>query len=157
MARGLYRDADGALVQEARRQPRTGEEQSWDPLDAQGRPLTPVATPEWKTPDLASIYALTNMCRSAPTMIMAGAYGMEGVCLRLFNVYGPGQALSKPYNGVLAIFASRLLERAAADIFEDGEQAPFDFVYVGGCRPRFCGALGAPRSQWRDLEHRLRP
>ena len=38
---------------------------------------------------------------------------MEGVCLRLFNVYGPGQALSNPYTGVLAIFSSRLRERAA--------------------------------------------
>ena len=42
-------------------------------------------------------------------LILANAYGMEGVCLRLFNVYGPGQALSNPYTGVLAIFASRLL------------------------------------------------
>ena len=38
---------------------------------------------------------------------------MEGTCLRLFNVYGPGQALSNPYTGVLAIFSSRLVERAA--------------------------------------------
>jgi dTDP-L-rhamnose 4-epimerase len=142
---GLYRDADGALVQEARRQPRTGEEQSWDPLDAQGRPLTPVATPEWKTPDLASIYALNKYVQERTTMIMAGAYGMEGVCLRLFNVYGPGQALSNPYTGVLAIFASRLLNGQQPMIFEDGEQRR-DFVYVGDVARAFADALELPHA-----------
>src|SRR5436309_3624587 len=36
---GLYKDADGTPVQEAKRQPRTGESQSWDPVDDRGRPL----------------------------------------------------------------------------------------------------------------------
>ena len=49
---------------------------------------------------------------------------MEGVALRLFNVYGPGQALSNPYTGVLAIFASRLLNGQPPMIFEDGAAAP---------------------------------
>ncbi len=35
---GLYEDADGNLVQDAERKPRTSDSQSWDPLDAQGRP-----------------------------------------------------------------------------------------------------------------------
>jgi dTDP-L-rhamnose 4-epimerase len=142
---GLYRDPDGAIVQDARRQPRTGEEQSWDPVDAQGRALAPVATPEWKTPDLASIYALNKYVQERTTMIMAGAYGMEGVCLRLFNVYGPGQALSNPYTGVLAIFASRLLNNQRPMIFEDGEQRR-DFVYVGDVARAFADALEKPEA-----------
>jgi dTDP-L-rhamnose 4-epimerase len=93
---GLYLDADGASVQDAKRQPRTSEDQSWDPVDAQGRPLKPVATPEWKRPDLASIYALNKYVQERTTMIMAARYGMEGVCLRLFNVYGPGQRFRTP-------------------------------------------------------------
>jgi dTDP-L-rhamnose 4-epimerase len=44
-------------------------------------------------------------------------------------VYGPHQALSNPYSGVLAIFAARLLNNRAPLIFEDGEQRR-DFVYV---------------------------
>jgi hypothetical protein len=36
-------------------------------------------------------------------------YGFDVVALRLFHVFGPRQALSNPYPGVLAIFASRLL------------------------------------------------
>ena len=93
---GLYRDADGEAVQDALRSPGAGDGQSWEPLDRHGRPLQPVPTPEWKKPDLASIYALGKYVQERTTLIIAGAYGMEGVCLRLFNVYGPGQALSNP-------------------------------------------------------------
>ena len=140
---GLYRDADSNLVQDAERAPRTSDTQSWDPADAEGRPLTPVATPEWKTPDLASIYALNKYVQERTTHIMAGAYGIEGVCLRLFNVYGPGQALSNPYTGVLAIFSSRLSNGQRPSIFEDGEQRR-DFVYVGDVARAFADALVHP-------------
>jgi dTDP-L-rhamnose 4-epimerase len=142
---GLYRDSSGALVQEAKRQPRTAEGQSWDPVDAAGRPLTPIATPEYKRPDLASIYALNKYVQERTTLIMSEAYGMEGVCLRLFNVYGPGQALSNPYTGVLAIFASRLLNGQQPMIFEDGEQRR-DFVYVGDVARAFAEALELPQA-----------
>jgi len=142
---GLYRDADGALVQNAERTPRSSESQSWDPLDAQGRPLAPVATPEWKQPSLASIYALGKYVQERQTLIMTQAYGMEGACLRLFNVYGPGQALSNPYTGVLAIFSSRLANGQRPMIFEDGEQRR-DFVYVGDVARAFCEALVHPKA-----------
>jgi dTDP-L-rhamnose 4-epimerase len=142
---GLYRDADGALVQNAERTPRSSESQSWDPLDAQGRPLAPVATPEWKQPSLASIYALGKYVQERQTLIMTQAYGMEGACLRLFNVYGPGQALSNPYTGVLAIFSSRLANGQRPMIFEDGEQRR-DFVYVGDVARAFCETLVHPKA-----------
>jgi dTDP-L-rhamnose 4-epimerase len=142
---GLYKDVDDNVVQDALREVRTREDQSWDPLDAQGRALQPVATPEWKRPDLASIYALNKYVQERTTMIMAGAYGMEGVCLRLFNVYGPGQALSNPYTGVLAIFASRLLNGQQPMIYEDGEQRR-DFVYVGDVARAFGDALELPQA-----------
>jgi dTDP-L-rhamnose 4-epimerase len=142
---GLYRDADGLLVENAERKPRTSDTQSWDPLDANGRPLTPVATPEWKQPSLASIYALSKYVQERQTLIMAAAYGMEGTCLRLFNVYGPGQALSNPYTGVLAIFSSRLMNGQRPLIFEDGEQRR-DFVYVGDVARAFADALTHPNA-----------
>jgi dTDP-L-rhamnose 4-epimerase len=140
---GLYEDADGELVENAVRKPRTSDSQSWDPLDAQGRPLKPVATPEWKQPSLASIYALGKYVQERQTLIMTEAYGMEGACLRLFNVYGPGQALSNPYTGVLAIFSSRLSNGQRPMIFEDGEQRR-DFVYVGDVARAFAEALVQP-------------
>ena len=136
---GLYRDADGGLIETAERRPGTG----WDPVDAKGRPLTPVATPEWKRPSLASVYALGKYAQERLTLTLAPAYGMEGVALRLFNVYGPGQALSNPYTGVLAIFASRLLNGQRPLIFEDGEQRR-DFVHVDDVARAFEAALFAP-------------
>jgi dTDP-L-rhamnose 4-epimerase len=62
-------------------------------------------------------------------LIVGGAYNIPTVALRFFNVYGPRQALSNPYTGVLAIFASCLLNGNPPKIFEDGRQRR-DFVSV---------------------------
>ncbi|ESR25306.1 NAD-dependent epimerase/dehydratase family protein [Lutibaculum baratangense] len=125
---GLYRAPDGTLVEDARR--RAGDiNGQWDPVDDEGRPLEPAPTPETKRPSLSSVYALNKYAQEQMTLISAPAYGMEAVCLRLFNVFGPGQALSNPYTGVLAIFASRVLNGQAPMVFEDGNQRR-DFVHV---------------------------
>ena len=57
------------------------------------------------------------------------AYHIPTVALRFFNVYGTRQALSNPYTGVLAIFASRFLNNNPPLLFEDGLQKR-DFVSV---------------------------
>ncbi|WP_018261703.1 NAD-dependent epimerase/dehydratase family protein [Methylobacterium sp. WSM2598] len=142
---GLYRDAEGRLVEDVVRQPRSGPDAPWDPLDAAGRPLTPVPTPEWKRPALASVYALSKYAQERLTLMLAPAYGMEGVALRLWNAYGPGQALSNPYTGVLAIFASRLHNGAAPVMFEDGQQLR-DFVHVDDVAQSFLLALDRPEA-----------
>jgi dTDP-L-rhamnose 4-epimerase len=142
---GLYRTVDGDVVEDAIRLPRTGAEASWDPLDGHGRPLVPVPTPEWKRPTLASVYALTKYVQERLTLTLAPAYGMEGVALRLWNVYGPGQALSNPYTGVLAIFASRLHNGKPPVIFEDGRQRR-DFVHVSDVAQAFVLALDHPKA-----------
>ena len=141
---GLYRDADGNLIEDMPRPARrVNGSVGWDPLDSHGRPLTPVPTPEWKRPSLASVYALTKYTQERMVMLMAAAYGMDAVALRLFNVYGSGQALSNPYTGVLAIFASRLLNGRSPVIFEDGQQRR-DFVHVGDVTRALVLALDHP-------------
>jgi dTDP-L-rhamnose 4-epimerase len=139
---GLYRDKDDRLVEDAVRVRRRRDD-PWDPLDAEGRPLTPVPTPESKRPSLASVYALTKYVQERLTLTVAPAYGMEGVALRLWNVYGPGQALSNPYTGVLAIFAARLHNGEPPVIFEDGAQRR-DFVHVEDVAQAFLLALSHP-------------
>jgi dTDP-L-rhamnose 4-epimerase len=62
-------------------------------------------------------------------LMIGRAYQMPVVALRFFNAYGPRQALSNPYTGVLAIFAARLLNDNPPKIFEDGLQQR-DFVSV---------------------------
>lgn len=141
---GLYWSAEGEAVETAERRKLRGSA-GWDPVDSDGRPLRPVATPEWKRPSLASVYALTKYVQECLTLTVTAAYGMEGVALRLFNVYGPGQALSNPYTGVLAIFASRLLNGERPIVFEDGNQRR-DFVHVDDVAEAFVLALEHPKA-----------
>ena len=144
---GLYTATDGTVMQDVlrpARQPGAG----WDPLGPDGQPLKPAATPEWKPARLASVYAITKYMQEQMILCAPAAYGIEGVALRLFNVYGPGQALSNPYTGVLAIFASRLLHRERPLVFEDGEQRR-DFVHVDDVVQAFLLALDHPAAAGR--------
>jgi len=126
---GLYRSDDGEIMRHARRSAADLEAGRWDPEDAQGWPLTPIPTDEEKPVDLASIYALTKFAQERAVLIFGATYPTETVALRLFNVFGPGQALSNPYTGVLANFGSRLINGSPATVFEDGSQMR-DFVHV---------------------------
>jgi dTDP-L-rhamnose 4-epimerase len=101
----------------------------WDPVDPAGRALSPIPTPETKTPALASVYALTKYDQERLCLIFGETYDTPTVALRFFNTYGTRQALSNPYTGVLAIFAARLLNGRPPLVFEDGLQRR-DFVAV---------------------------
>jgi len=140
---GLCRDEDGRLVAPALRGAAQLREQCWELIDEQGRPLEPVATPEDKTPDLASVYALSKYAQERMCLIVGQAYGIETVALRLFNVFGSRQALSNPYPGVLAIFAARLMNGRPPMVFEDGLQRR-DFVHVKDVARAFHLAMTAP-------------
>jgi len=106
------------------------ERGEWEPRGPAGEELTPVPTSETKPPSLSSIYALGKYDQERMCLLFGASYGVPTVALRFFNVYGPYQALSNPYTGVLAIFAGRLLNDRPPLIFEDGEQRR-DFVNVG--------------------------
>lgn len=126
---GLYRGADGRLITDALRTRSQLERGQWEAMDSAGRPLEPIPTPESKTPSLTSIYALSKYDQERMCLMIGGAYDIQTVALRLFNVFGTRQALSNPYTGVLAIFASSLLNGKPPKIFEDGMQQR-DFVSV---------------------------
>jgi dTDP-L-rhamnose 4-epimerase len=126
---GLYRSPDGSTVPGEERdlsQLRSGE---WEVRNARGQVLTPVPTPETKLPALASVYALSKFDQERMCLLIGRAYGIPTTALRFFNVFGTRQALSNPYTGVLAIFASRLLNNKRPAVFEDGLQRR-DFVSV---------------------------
>ena len=126
---GLYKDAAGNIkagVDRSLDQLRQGD---WEMYDANGNLLTPYPTPETKTPSLSSIYALSKYDQERMCLMIGKAYNIPTVALRFFNVYGTRQSLSDPYTGVLAIFASRLLNDNPLLIFEDGNQKR-DFVSV---------------------------
>ncbi|MFZ3234701.1 MAG: NAD-dependent epimerase/dehydratase family protein [Stellaceae bacterium] len=127
---GLYRGADGTTVPVVQRMPRRLKSGLWEPTDTAGAALEPLPTPETKPVSMGSVYALSKYDQERLCLLVGGAYDIPAVALRFFNVYGPHQALSNPYSGVLAIFAARLLNGRPPLIFEDGEQRR-DFVYVG--------------------------
>src|SRR5436190_14729753 len=82
----------------------------------------------------------TEYCR-----MFTRLYGLETVSIRYFNVFGPRQDPSSPYSGVIAVFATALIEKRAPKIYGDGEQTR-DFTYVANVVDgvlRACEAQGA--------------
>jgi UDP-glucose 4-epimerase len=79
------------------------------------RPLSPYAVQK-----LTCEYYLQSFYR---------AYGLEGVCLRYFNIFGPRQAADSPYSGVIAQFTYRMMAGETPTIFGDGLTSR-DFNYI---------------------------
>jgi dTDP-L-rhamnose 4-epimerase len=111
-------------------------ERAWEmrcPEESDGKnctaTLSPVATPESKPLNPTSIYAINKRDHEEMFLTIGRAYHIPTVALRYFNVYGRRQALSNPYTGAVAIFASRLLNGHQPMIYEDGEQSR-DFIHV---------------------------
>ncbi len=123
---GRYLDAEGHPHDDVERALEDLSADHWEPGRGE---LRPVPTPEAKQPALSSVYALNKHDQERMCLMLGRAYRIPTVALRFFNVYGPRQALSNPYTGVLAIFASRFLNGRPPLIFEDGLQQR-DFVSV---------------------------
>src|SRR6202049_1172304 len=83
--------------------------------DMPPNPISPYATAK-----LASEFYMTSFYR---------CYGLETVCLRYFNVFGPRQDPSSPYSGGLAKFITQMLKGDQPTIFGDGKQSR-DFTFV---------------------------
>lgn len=142
---GLYRGSNGALRTSAMRTEQQLRRAQWNLADEDGTELEPVATPESKSRDISSIYALGKYEQEQMCLIIGRAYRFDVTALRFFNVYGTRQALSNPYTGVLAIFASRYLNDLPPMIYEDGLQRR-DFVSVKDVARACRLALESPRS-----------
>jgi dTDP-L-rhamnose 4-epimerase len=140
---GLYRDGRGRLVPGTERPLDQLARREWELADEDGAPLQPVPTPEAKPPSLPSVYALSKYDQERLCLTIGRAYGIPTVALRFFNIYGPRQALSNPYTGVLAIFAARYLNRRPPLVNEDGLQRR-DFVSVHDVARACVRALEAP-------------
>jgi dTDP-L-rhamnose 4-epimerase len=144
---GLYR-ANDTVFHGVVRKPEDLKRGRWEPSGPEEQVLEPVPTPETKQPALASVYALSKYDQERMCLMVGEAYGVPTVALRFFNVYGTRQALSNPYTGVLAIFASRLLNRKSPLVFEDGLQKR-DFVHVDDVVQACVRALEVPEAAGR--------
>lgn len=126
---GLYIDSQGDKKNHCERKLSDLRNDRWELYNSEGELLKPVPTPEEKMTNLSSIYALSKYDQEKLCLITGKAYNIPSTALRFFNVFGTRQALSNPYTGVLAIFASRLLNNKSPLIFEDGKQQR-DFIHV---------------------------
>jgi len=75
-----------------------------------------------------SPYAVSELAAENYAKVFYTTYGLETVCLRYFNVYGPRQTFSV-YSGVITIFVNKLQSNQQPIIFGDGKQTR-DFIYV---------------------------
>jgi UDP-glucose 4-epimerase len=89
-------------------------------------------------------YAAERYVRTTAERVDLG-FDFHVTCFRMYNVYGPRQALDNPYQGVLGIFLGNLLRGEPLTIFGDGGQSR-DFVYIGDVADAWVGALGDPAS-----------
>ena len=81
---------------------------------------------------ISSPYAVSKLAGEFYCQLFSNLYGLETVCLRYFNVYGPRQDSASQYAGVIPKFISALLSGISPTIYGDGEQTR-DFTYVTDC------------------------
>ena len=92
------------------------------------QPVSPKV--ETMSPAPLSPYAAAKLVGEYYCQVFAQVYGLETVCLRYFNIFGPRQDPSSQYSGVISRFISVLMSGAQPLIYGDGEQSR-DFTYVG--------------------------
>jgi UDP-glucose 4-epimerase len=80
-------------------------------------------------PEPLSPYAAAKLVGEYYCQVFTRSYGLETLCLRYFNIFGPRQDPGSPYSGVISQFVDRLLKSERPVIYGDGEQTR-DFTYV---------------------------
>src|SRR6185295_12932182 len=80
-------------------------------------------------PAPASPYAVAKLCSEIHARHWAEHRGLQTVCLRFFNVYGPRQDPRSPYAAAIPIFLGNLAAGQPLPVFGDGRQTR-DFTYV---------------------------
>jgi nucleoside-diphosphate-sugar epimerase len=94
-------------------------------------------------PDPISPYAVAKLASEQYMISFYRCYGLETVCLRYFNIFGPRQDPSSPYSGVLAKFITQMLRGEQPTINGDGEQSR-DFTYIDNAVDANLLACAAP-------------
>ena len=98
---------------------------------------------ETMTPQPIAPYPVQKLAGELYMQSYARVYGMETVCLRYFNIFGPRQAPDSPYSGVIAKWALQMLRGEQPTIQGDGEQGR-DFTYIANAVSANLLALAAP-------------
>ena len=95
-----------------------------------GEPSASTPTPEEAPTGGETVYAITKSDQERLVLSWGRQTGVPTVALRYSCTYGPRQSVFNPYTGVIAIFATRLLNGQPPVLYEDGEQTR-DLCFVG--------------------------
>jgi len=90
--------------------------------------VTPEPIAETYPQEPISPYGISKLAAERYILLMSKQLGMESICLRYFNVYGPRQSFTL-YVGVITVFVQRLQRGQPPIIFGDGKQQR-DFINV---------------------------
>jgi len=101
---------------------------------------------EAMTPNPISPYAVAKLASELYMVSFYRCYGLETVCLRYFNIFGPRQDPSSEYSGVLAKFSMQMLRGDQPTIFGDGETSR-DFTYIDNAVSANLLACSAPAAE----------
>jgi dTDP-L-rhamnose 4-epimerase len=127
---GKYRCREHGIVYPGGREPVNLQAGQYEPCcPVCGNACIPEATSEDSPNHPLSFYGLTKQVQEQMVLMFARARGFSAYAMRYQNVYGPGQSLSNPYTGILAIFSSLARANSRIQIFEDGDESR-DFVFI---------------------------
>ena len=96
-------------------------------------------------PHPLSPYALQKLMGEQYCQLFTALYGLETVCTRYFNVFGPRQQPGSPYSGVISLFIEALRQAGRPHVYGDGRQTR-DFTYVADVVARRARRCEAPES-----------
>jgi len=127
---GKYRKKDGQIVFPGSRKLTNLKQRRFDLYDEfNDEVLEVLPTTEDSKIAPASFYGITKLFQEQAVLSVCKSLDIGASAFRYQNVYGPGQSLSNPYTGILAIFSNLILQNKAINIFEDGKESR-DFVYI---------------------------
>lgn len=127
---GKYRCHEHGTVYPKGRSPDRIKARMYEPVcPACNEQCVPEATDEDSPLCPLSLYGLTKQVQEEMIFMFAHACGFSAYALRYQNVFGPGQSLSNPYTGILAIFSNLARAGFPIKVFEDGQESR-DFVFV---------------------------
>ena len=106
--------------------------------DQQDQPLNEAAPPNPRSP-----YAVSKLAAEYYVRTIGALWGIETVCLRIFNAYGPGQHLPPSHPPVVPNWLRQAVRGGSLVVHGDGKQTR-DFIYVNDVVRALVGAATAP-------------
>jgi UDP-glucose 4-epimerase len=105
---------------------------------------------ETLTPQPLSPYGVAKLAGEYYCQAFTASYGLETVCTRFFNVFGPRQDPSSHYAAVIPRFINMLLDGDAPTIYGDGTQSR-DFTYIDNVVHGLMLAADAPAANGQTI------